>query len=546
MLLELKIKNFLLIENTHLSFEKGFIVFTGETGAGKSLLIKALKLLLGDKGGANYLKSGAERAEIEALFSINKPLTEKLKEMGYEVEDEIHIKRIITPHKQRAFLNGSLITLSELSSLAQNLLSITSQHEHYTFLHRDNQIKLLDEILGLKEIIQTYQESFSDYLRLKKELWQLQEKIKEASLKKDYLLYQISELEELKPDPKEEEELLRLRDRLKHLTQIKELLFLLKNSLNQAQDHLALSINYLHKLAQLEPTLTEREKNVQGLYYEIKELEREIQNLEKSLPEDDRSLDEIESRLVKYERLKKKYRKSTEELILLKEELKRELSMVETGEEELQRLTSLIEKLEKKLIEMALQISETREKGKGKVEELILNELHQLGMEKAFFEIALKRRDALPSNLTNLGFDEIEFLFSPNPGIPPRPIEKVASGGELSRMYLALRSLTKESKSVGTLIFDEVDTGIGGETAFKIGEKLKELSKEIQIICITHLPQIARLADHHYVVEKYLSESESKSIFRKVEGRARLQELARMLGDKNNMDLALKFLQGAL
>ncbi|MFN4196910.1 MAG: hypothetical protein ACK4FM_02755, partial [Caldimicrobium sp.] len=368
----------------------------------------------------------------------------------------------------------------------------------------------------------------------------------EASLRKDYLLFQISEFEELKPDPKEEEELLKLRDRLKHLTQIKELIFLLKNSLNQAQDHLALSINYLQKLAHLEPTMIEREKSIQGLYYEIKELEREIQTLENSLPEDDRDLDEIESRLAKYERLKKKYRKSTEELILLKEELKRELSLVETGEEDLQKLTSQVEKIEKNLLELALHISEERKKGKGKVEELILKELHQLGMEKTLFEITIKRKEVLPSNLTNLGLDEIEFLFSPNPGIPPRSIEKVASGGELSRIYLALRSLMKESQGVGTLIFDEVDTGIGGETAFKIGEKLKELSKEIQIICITHLPQIARLADHHFVVEKYLGENESRTIFRKVEGKERLQELARMLGDKNNTELALKFLKGTL
>ncbi|MFN3504628.1 MAG: DNA repair protein RecN [Caldimicrobium sp.] len=546
MLLELQIKNFLLLEDTHLSFDKGFTVFTGETGAGKSLLIKALKLLLGDKGGATYLKTDSEIAEIEALFSIEEQLAEKLREMGYRVEEEIHIKRIITSHKQRAFLNGSPISLSELSSLAQNLLSITSQHEHYTFLQRENQIKLLDEILGLKEFIHSYQENFSDYLRLKKELWQLQEKIKEASLRKDYLLFQISEIEELRPDPKEEEELLRLRDRLNHLTQIKELLFHLKNSLSLTYEHLAMSMNYLQKLILLEPSMSERGKGIQSMYYEIKELEREIQALENSLPEDDRNLDEIESRLAKYEKLKKKYRKTTEELILFKEDLKREFSMLETGEEQLQKLSFQVEKLERDLMERALQISEERERGKRRVEELILKELRQLGMEKASFEIDIKRKEAIASNLTPLGLDEIEFLFSPNPGIPLRPIEKVASGGELSRIYLGLRSLIKESKSVGTLIFDEVDTGIGGETALKIGEKLKELSQKIQIICITHLPQIARFADHHFVVEKYLSEKESRSIFKKVEGRERLQELARMLGDKNNTELAMKFLKGSL
>lgn len=249
--------------------------------------------------------------------------------------------------------------------------------------------------------------------------------------------------------------------------------------------------------------------------------------------------------MAKYEKLKKKYQKNTQELLLFKEALKKELTLMETGEEELEKLLSQCARLEKEVLDLSRELSEIRKKEKGRLETILLKELQNLGMEKASFEINLKPKNFEPTLLTPYGIDEIEYLFSPNPGLPLRPIEKVASGGELSRIFLAMRTLVKDKKGIGTLLFDEVDTGIGGHTAIKVGEKLKELSKEIQIICITHLPQIAKFADNHFVVEKILDDKESKTILRKVEREDRLKELARMLGDINNIELAIKFLEGA-
>ncbi len=532
-----------MLDEVQLSFDKGFIVFTGETGAGKSLLVKALKLLLGEKGGANYLKPNCEQAEIEALFSIDNSLSKKLEEMGYNVEEEIHLKRIITSSKQRAFLNGSPVSLAELSTITKELISITSQHEHHSLLSKENQLKLLDEFLGLQEKVYAYQNLLNKYLSLKREWQELKEKIEEALLKKDFLNFQISEIEELKPDPKEEENLLKLREQLKHLTQLRELYSALKENLEKLYEDLSLTLNILQKLSKFESSLEARGKSLENLYYEIRELEREIQSLEVALPEDERDLDAIEARLSKYERLKKKYHRDTRGLLLYYEELKKELSLLETGEDQLKELSSTLENLEREVLELALNLSEERFKGKTKIERLLIQELHTLGMEKAIFEISLKRRESRASSLTPLGIDEIDFLFSPNPGMPLRPLEKVASGGELSRIFLAVRSLIKERRGLGTFIFDEVDTGIGGQTAIKVGEKLKELSKEFQIICITHLPQIARFADHHFVVEKVLGERETKTFFKKVEGKERLRELARMLGDSSNLELAEKFLE---
>lgn len=542
MLLELKIKNFVLIEEASFSFDRGFIVFTGETGAGKSLLVKALKILLGEKGGANYIKSGCDLAEVEALIYGGKVLAEKLKEMGYPPEEEMHIKRIITQQRQRAYLNGSPISLSELARLTNDLISLTSQHEHYIFLNREKQLTFLDKILKLSPLLRKYQEKFFHYKALKQEIAELERKISEATLKKDFLLYQISEIEELNPDPEEEAELLKKRERLRHLQLLKELIHTLSSELEETSFHLSQSLNLLQKLSRIEISLFEREKTLQEFYYELKEFQRDLSGLLAELPEDESSLEEIETRLSRYERLKKKYGRDARGLKELKEELKRELTLMETGEEKFDELLQRRESLEKELIELALETRKLRTAGIPKLKDLVKKELRDLGMEKVEFEINLRMREPKAENLTIYGLDEVEFLFSPNPGQPLRPLEKIASGGELSRIFLTLKTLLKEKSQAGVLIFDEVDTGIGGHTALKVGEKLKELSQDFQVICITHLPQIARFADHHFVVEKYFGENKTVTTFRKVEGEERLWEIARMLGDIKNLDLARKFL----
>ncbi|MCS7149705.1 MAG: DNA repair protein RecN [Caldimicrobium sp.] len=544
MLLGLRITNFILIEEAHLEFDEGFTVFTGETGAGKSLLIKALTLLLGEKGGPNYIKPGKESAQIEAIFWGGEGLAKKLEAMGYPSEEEIHVKRVLSYQRQRCYLNGSPITLAELSQITSDLLSITSQHEHYFFLKKDNQLALLDSFLGLNHLLSEYKKLYDEYKNLDHKIKDLKERLGQNLLKRDFLLFQIKEIEDLNPKLEEEEELLRLRDRLKHLNLIRELAHSIEKASEEVSLYLVNMLKLVQKLLSFEPSLQDRYKIIQDLYYELKELHGEIRGLYTDLPEDERGLEEIEARLARYERIKKKYACSTAELVKLKENLKEELNLLDTSEEELSTLETKKRNLEEVLIKLALKIREARLKGKGDFRDRIKAELKHLAMERAEFDVDVKEREIKAENLTSTGLDEVEFLFTSNPGVPPRTLDKVVSGGELSRIFLAFKIISFDYDRGSTLIFDEVDSGIGGLTALKVGEKLKTLSTRTQVICITHLPQIARFADHHFLVEKIYSSQQTETLIRKLHGEERVKELARMLGDEDNLEIARRFYNG--
>lgn len=543
MILELKISNLVLIENIHLDLDKGFVVFTGETGAGKSLLIKAVKLLLGEKGGANYIRPGAKEGEIEAIIWGGEKLSQKLQEAGYTPQEEIHIRRIFSPNRQKIYINGSPVTLTELSKLTKDLILLTSQHEFYTLLSSEKQLEFLDHFLELTPYLKEYQELYYKYKSLVCQIKDLEEKITSSQLKKDFLLFQIREIEELKPDPEEEESLQKEREKLKNLSLLKEKTQFLLSNLEEIEKNFYQIVSSFESLSKIEHKFKDHYSKVFSMYYELKEIARDLFDYSSHLPEDDTALNEIEERLSKYEKLKRKYKKDTQGLIKLLEELKEEIGLLEVGEENYENLLKEEETLKKKLIESALKLSEERLKGIPKLQSLLKKELKDLGMEKADFKIELILREPKIENLGPLGLDEVTFLFSSNPGVPLKPLEKVASGGELSRIFLACKSILKEKTEAGSLIFDEVDVGIGGTTAKKIAQKLKDLSQNYQVLCVTHLPQIAVLADIHYVVEKEIKEKETKTKIKKVEGEERLKEIARMLGDPQNLELAKSFLE---
>lgn len=543
MILELKISNLVLIENIHLDLDKGFVVFTGETGAGKSLLIKAVKLLLGEKGGANYIRPGAKEGEIEAIIWGGEKLSQKLQEAGYTPQEEIHIRRIFSPNRQKIYINGSPVTLTELSKLTKDLILLTSQHEFYTLLSSEKQLEFLDHFLELTPYLKEYQELYYKYKSLVSQIKDLEEKITSSQLKKDFLLFQIREIEELKPNPEEEENLQKEREKLKNLSLLKEKTQFLLSNLEEIEKNFHQIVSSFESLSKIEHKFKDHYSKVFSMYYELKEIARDLFDYSSHLPEDDTALNEIEERLSKYEKLKRKYKKDTQGLIKLLEELKEEIGLLEVGEENYENLLKEEETLKKRLIESALKLSEERLKGIPKLQSLLKKELKDLGMEKADFKIELILREPKIENLGPLGLDEITFLFSSNPGVPLKPLEKVASGGELSRIFLACKSILKEKTEAGSLIFDEVDVGIGGTTAKKIAQKLKDLSQNYQVLCVTHLPQIAVLADIHYVVEKEIKEKETKTKIKKVEGEERLKEIARMLGDPQNLELAKSFLE---
>ncbi|WP_038055393.1 DNA repair protein RecN [Thermodesulfobacterium hydrogeniphilum] len=546
MLLELKIKNLVLIEEAHLDLDNGFVVFTGETGAGKSLLVKAIKLLLGEKGGSNYIRPGAENGEIEALIWGGKELSKKLENIGYTPQEEIHVRRIISPKRQKTYVNGSPITLSELSYLTKDLIILTSQHEFYTLLHPEKQLEFLDQFLGLEPLLEKFKNLYNDYKNLLSQIKILEDKIAEAQLKKDFILFQINELEELNPDPEEENKLLKEREKLKNLSFLKENLHILISAFEENDNNLSQIISIFEKLSNFESGFKDYFSKIYSFYYEMKEIHRDLSSYLNQLPEDDTYLNEIEERLARYEKLKRKYKRDTHGLIELLKELKDEINLLDSGEEKYEKLKKKEEELKKELFDLAFQLSKKRVKGAPELQSLLKKELKDLGIEKAEFKIKVISKEPAIENLTSSGLEEVKFLFSPNPGIPLKPLEKIASGGELSRIFLACKSIMQDKTRAGTLIFDEVDTGIGGITAKKVAQKIKNLSKNYQILCITHLPQIAALADSHYVVEKKIEENKTQTKIEKVEGEDRLKEIARMLGDPDNLKLAKNFLQTTL
>ncbi len=543
MILELKIKNLVLIEEVRLDLDSGFVVFTGETGAGKSLLVKAIKLLLGEKGGKNYIRPDAETGEVSAIIWGGDELAKRLEKLGHSPEKEIHIKRIISSKRQKTYINGDPVTLSELSFLTKDLIILTSQHEFYTLLNPEKQLEFLDEFLGLDSQKREFIDIFEKYKKISSEIKELENKIAEAELKKDFILFQIGELEELNPDPEEEKSLLKEREKLKNLSFLKENLHLLLSNFEQGEESLSQAISILEKISNVETEFNDYLSKLYSFYYEIKEIARDMGSYLSQLPEDDTYLNQIEERLEKYERLKRKYKRDTSGLVELLKELREELRLLDSGEERFEKLKKKEEELRKSVLEAATKLSRERLRGASKLQELLKKELKDLGMEKAEFKVKLKSKEPDVKNLSSSGLDEIRFLFSPNPGVPLRPLEKVASGGELSRIFLALRSILQERASTGTLIFDEVDTGIGGITAKKVAQKIKNLSQNYQVLCITHLPQIAVLADSHYVVEKEMTSNKTQTKIKRVEGKERLKEIARMLGDPENLELAKKFIK---
>ncbi len=544
MLAELRIKDLLLIEEAELSFDSGFIVFTGETGAGKSLLVRAIKLILGEKGGSGLLREGAKEGVVEAFFVGGPALAERLSEFGFSPEEELHIKRIFTRSRQKTYVNGSPITLSELKKLTRGLVSLTSQHEFYSFLSPENYMEILDLFAGLKELSLSYKEAYQAYRKKLKELEELEKSLKEAEAKKDFFLYQMRELEELNPSPNEEEELLRKREKLKNLSALKQTASEVLSSLDVVERELSVVTSGMERLTQFESSFRDFLSKIYDFYYEAKELERELSDYMASLPEDDSELEEVEERLARYERLKTKHRTTTQGLLKLLEELKKELELIETGEEGLSELRAEVEELGKKALSLAKDLSQKRLKAASKLKTALTSGLKELGMEKVVLEVRVISKEPKVENLSQNGLDEVELLFSSNPGIAPQPLHKVASGGELSRVFLALKSLLKEADEGLTFVFDEVDTGIGGITAKKVGQKLKELSRTSQVLCITHLPQIAALADEHYVVEKEIQGDATVTRIKKVKGRERLREIARMLGNPDDLELAKSFLSG--
>jgi DNA repair protein RecN (Recombination protein N) len=550
MLTELNIKNFAIIDHLRLAFGPGFNVLTGETGAGKSILVDALNLLLGSRASPEMIRTGQEEASVEAFFELAEPVpAENLSGWPSNPEDGMLIKRLIhRSGKSRAFLNGNSITLHMLEELGEELINIYGQHEHQHFLHPPRHIDILDRSGGLLSLRQQYQEVFSRWMKNASNLEELISKEKQRSERLDFLTYQSQEIlkASLKPPkagkPNEEEELIAERTRLVHAEKLYAITHqgveAIYGESGSVAERLKSTLQRLREGTRMDASLNPLASSIESILFQAEDAASSLRAYREKIHFDPRRLEIIESRLDEITKLKKKYGPTLEEVLVSKERIDRERENLESLGQQISELQENAADLHLKALSQAQLLSAKRKKVADELGVKVEAELTSLGMKKVRFQIEVKedppgRREQegdLYPPLNQNGMNQVQFLISPNPGEDLKSLAKIASGGELSRIMLALKRIFAEGTRVHTLVFDEVDAGIGGGIAEVVGRKLKEISRQHQVFCITHLAPIASFADAHYKVSKKIQGGKTAVEVNCLRGEDQEQEIARMLG----------------
>jgi len=533
MLLNLIINNFALIDRLEVEFGPGFNVLTGETGAGKSIIMGAVGLLLGDRASPDMVRSGAEEATVEALFDVaaHDVLARALGEAGFAVAEELILKRIISrAGRSRAYINGSLVTLAQLQPIAELLVSICGQHEHQSLLHRDAHLSLLDQFGGLSEETLAYREAYREWQRVTGELEALQAADRDRRQRIDFLRHQSAEIAEAGLDPAEEELLLAERLLLQNAERLAGLCNagyqLLYDDEGAVCEKLGKLAEELSSVAQIDPQLGAHAEVLRRTLYEIEDVAMQLRDRSGSALFEPGRQEEVETRLALLARLKRKYAPTIEEILAFQKACDQEIELIEHAEETQESLRGEQTRLTGVIRELGAQLSTRRSESARLMEQQVMAELADLAMPGTRFQVDLS---ALPEP-GGAGLERVEFLIAPNRGEVLLPLGKVASGGELSRILLSLKRVSPEVEGVPTMIFDEVDAGIGGVTATSVGRKLCEVSGSTQVLCVTHLPQVAAFADRHFSVKKGDREGRTLTSLTRLEGEERVIEMARMLG----------------
>ncbi|MCH8014439.1 MAG: DNA repair protein RecN [Candidatus Dadabacteria bacterium] len=536
MLLELTLKNFTIIEDLSVGLSSGLNIITGETGAGKSVIVDAINIILGDKASPDNIKSGKEEAHIEALFDISSDevIQERLKSSGFDISSgELLIKRVIYRNaRSRVFINGSLSTLTLLSTLTQGLVDIFNQHEHQSLLKEENHLKILDNFGETVNEVSRLREQYQNYLEAKKELDDLIQSQKDRFEKEHYLKYQLSEIDgaelQLGEDEKLEAEKLKLinTEKLNSTTQgaydiLYESESSILGSLQRVSDDLLNS-------GKIDSTLAEIGQSIEKGMLQIQDAAFSLRDYNSELTHDSGRLDIVEDRIHLIGDLKRKYGESVSQIILKRDEIEKELNNIEHFDERVKSLSSESQMLMDELLSLAGKISKKRKQSSKKLTSVLEKELNEVGIKGGQFHIEFTDKE-----ISSNGIDDISFLFSANPDEKPKPLVKVASGGELSRIMLVLKEVIARVEGGSIIIFDEADSGVGGAVAEAVGQKIRKLSQSYQVICITHLPQVAKFADSHLAVSKTHNDNKTQVTIKSLEGDERVFELARMIGGFN-------------
>lgn len=545
MLRELRIKNFAVIDEVALDLGAGLNVLTGETGAGKSIILNALGLLSGNRVSADVIRHEQDEASVEALFDdVPHCVRQRMQDAGFSLDDELIIKRIISRSgKNRVYLCGSLCQLALLSEVGGSLVHVYGQHEHQTLLEPESHLRLLDGFAGLLDPVNKMNGSFRAFAATWESLQRSRELMEKRKRERGLLKSQTEELASARLRAEEEEELLARKNILTHAEKLYQACLEGEELLYEGESALIGRLGRygtkLREMAHIDAGLTAAVDLVTAAVANLEEANSELRRYGERVHFEPGALEQLEDRLAEIYRLKRKYNGTIAEILEMQAAMEAELQALDRSEEEVPALERAFEAARQLAWETAGSLSQERRAAAKRLKKEMERELKTLGMPDTTFEVRFlepaEREDEPPflvggKRMCEWGIDQVEFYFSPNPGEPPKPIAKIASGGELSRLMLAIKALVLTPGDIPTLLFDEVDAGIGGGVAEIVGKKLKQVASAHQVVCVTHLPQIAALADSHHVVRKEVTNGRTATHVMRLNAKERIDEIARMLG----------------
>ena len=544
MLRQLYIKNYTLIDELDIDIHAGFSVITGETGAGKSIILGAIGLLLGQRADSKSVKQGAERCVIEAHFDLSRYDMKAFfddNDIDYDEHDTIIRRELTATGKSRAFINDTPVALSMLKELGEQLVDVHSQHQNLLLNKQDFQLGVIDILANDAKELNAYRQTFSQYQQKQQELTTLKEDIEQNRQHQDFLQFQYDELSQAQLTAGEQEELEQQSDMLSHAEDIKSALFEADNALNSEQcggvDQVKNALHALSDISKVLPKAAGLSERLDSCHIELRDIADEIGRLLENTDFDPAELDHINSRLDKLYDLEKKYHvESVEELIAQRDTLQQQLAAIENSDDALQELQTCCEQLRVKCQQQGDTLTALRKKAAKEVERQMLQRLVPLGMPNVRFEVSVTQEQ-----LGRNGQDNVAFYFSANTSTPLQPVSQVASGGEIARVMLSLKAMISTAVKLPTIIFDEIDTGVSGKIAEKMAQIMQEMGRhERQVISITHLPQIAALGSHHYRVTKEETRQGTTSRMQELSEEERIREIAQMLSGSDISDAAIQ------
>lgn len=548
MLSSLTIKNFAIIDKIQIDFQPKMTVLTGETGAGKSIVIDALGLLAGGRGSADYIRKGKKKALLQALFILpkNAPAYRILDEVGISYDDNglILQRELYRNVHNICRINGELVNLTNMRRVGETLIDIHGQNEHQELMRPDKHLSLLDSFANkqLRALKDKYSESYQQYRKEKASLEKKEKNEKDWVQRLDMLQFQVQEIKTAQLQPEEEEQLAEEKEQLDNYQAIHDALEnsyqLLSGEENDALGQVGSVMEQMQRVAEFSPDLGQISQRITDAYYGLSDSVRDVSNQLATMEWDEDRLDQIEHRLDDIHQLKRKYGNSISEILNYYQKIKSELKGMQQTDADSDEQKERVDELFKKSKQIARQLSSERKKSAVQLEKAVHKQLKALYMEKAVFSV--KFLQGTDERLNSEGLDQVEFYIQTNPGESMGPLARIASGGELSRVMLALKTIFAQRQGVTSIIFDEVDTGVSGRVAQAIAEKISLIAQSSQVLCITHLPQVAAVSDHHYLVTKHVQDGRTETRVERLRQSEKIEELARMLAGTEITDLARK------